>query len=136
MKAVESSVYSAAAIGISWISSAGRIWSYCTRAPSGPQMEIYYWSQNRTSLTRCAHEYRRFITIYRAALTYMMFNMNNKLLYMSGIIWEVSEWESDNQEKTPLLCDTRKKHHCWTSRVITRNKRQKNTITDRAYKCR
>ncbi len=38
-KAVQSSVYSATAIGISWISSAGRIWSFRARAPSGLRME-------------------------------------------------------------------------------------------------
>ncbi len=36
------SVYSATAIGISWVSSAGRIWSFRTRAPSGLRMEIHY----------------------------------------------------------------------------------------------
>ncbi len=35
-KAVKSSVYSASALGISWVSSAGRIWSF-----SGLRMEIY-----------------------------------------------------------------------------------------------
>ncbi len=50
MKAFKSSVYSATALGISWISSAGCIWSFRARAPSGLRMEIYYWSQNRASL--------------------------------------------------------------------------------------
>ncbi len=56
--------------GISWISSVGRIWSF-----SSLQMEIYYWSQNRASLTRCTWQSQLlpnrdcdFISIYRAAL--------------------------------------------------------------------
>ncbi len=32
------------------VSSAGCIWCFHTRAPSGLRMEIYYWSQNRASL--------------------------------------------------------------------------------------
>ncbi len=54
MKAYNSSVYSATTIGISWISSARRFWSFSVRAPAGLWMEIYYWSQNCASLTRCA----------------------------------------------------------------------------------
>ncbi len=55
MKAVKSSVYSAAAIGISWVSSSGCIWTFCARAPSGLRMKIYCWSQNRASL-KDAHD--------------------------------------------------------------------------------
>ncbi len=45
IKAVKSYVYPATAIGISWDSTARRIWSFSMRAPSGFRMEIYYWSQ-------------------------------------------------------------------------------------------
>ncbi len=62
MKAVQSSVYSAAVIGISWISSAGHIWSFRMRAPSGIRMEIYYWSQNCASL-KDTHDNRSFCLI-------------------------------------------------------------------------
>ncbi len=41
---------SVTAIGISWVSSSGCIWSFCARAPSFLQIEIYYWSQNCASL--------------------------------------------------------------------------------------
>ncbi len=61
---------------ISWVSSAGRIWSFRARAHSSHQMEICYWSQNRASLTRYAWQSQLlpnrdfdFISIYRAALT-------------------------------------------------------------------
>ncbi len=75
IKAFKSCVYSATAIGISWISSAGCIWSFRTRAPSGLRMKIYYWSQDRASLTRCAWQSQLLpnrdcdlIAIYHAAL--------------------------------------------------------------------
>ncbi len=45
MKGVKSSVYKAAAMGISRVSSAGSILSFRARAPSGlvlSQVEIYY----------------------------------------------------------------------------------------------
>ncbi len=41
MKAVISSVYSSASIGISWVSSSGCILSFGARAPFGLRMEIY-----------------------------------------------------------------------------------------------
>ncbi len=58
-KPVKSSVYSATSIGISWLSSAGRISSLHVRAPSGLQMKIYCWSQNRASL-KDTHDNRSF----------------------------------------------------------------------------
>ncbi len=82
MKAFKSSVYSAAAIGISWFSSAGRIWSFCARAPSGLWMEIYYWSQNRASLNdtndNCSFSLIA-ISIYRAAL-----EQRHSVLFLDG----------------------------------------------------
>ncbi len=59
MQAVQSSV--------SWndmhfLSSAGHIWSFSVRAPSGLRMEIYYWSQNSAAL-KDTHDNRSFCLI-------------------------------------------------------------------------
>ncbi len=65
MKTVKSSVCSATAIGISWVSSSQVVfagWSFRERAPSGLRMEIYCWSQNRASL-KDKHDNRSFCLI-------------------------------------------------------------------------
>ena len=60
IKAFQSSVYSATAIGISWndahycTSAAGHIYRVCMRAPSGVQMGQYLLPISRTPLTSCA----------------------------------------------------------------------------------
>ncbi len=72
MKAVTS--YSAAAIGISWISSTGCIWSFHARARFGLRMEIYYWARQgfneryAQQLQLLSNRDFNFILIYRAAL--------------------------------------------------------------------
>ncbi len=53
MNALKSTVYSAIAIGISWISSVEYIWSLEYESAIWP-LEIYYWLLNCASLTRCA----------------------------------------------------------------------------------
>ncbi len=89
MKAVQSSVYSAAVIGISWISSAGHIWSFRMRAPSGIRMEIYYWSQNCASL-KDTHDNRSFCLIVISISFRFIVQPYTAILIHVSTLWDYS----------------------------------------------
>ncbi len=78
-------------------SSAGHIWSSSKRAPSLILMEIYCWSQNRASLTRCIwqsqllpNRYFDFILINRAALLSIFSAFFGKLRKSNSAIFGLS----------------------------------------------
>ncbi len=101
----------------------GHIWSSSKRAPSLILMEIYCWSQNRASLTRCTwqsqllpNRYFDFILINQAALLSIFSAFFGKLRKSNSAIFGLSvegiiQWLT--REDRESLCSQINKCYEW-----------------------